>query len=134
MSRDEFFDALGGEPGDPGSSEDFFDLPEIGGDGFRERLLSRCGKMQTGHRIEVSFFEALEFGQVGTVLTGREFDQSDEGVGNAAHRRNHHGRALARLSGKQNSGGSLIALRVGEAGAAKFVNDPSGDHLFVTRF
>ncbi len=100
MSRDEFFDAPGGELGDPGSSEDFLDLPEIGGDGFRKRLLSPCGKMQTAQRIEVSFLEALEFGQVGTVLTGREFDQSDEGVGNAAHRRNHHGGALAPLLGK----------------------------------
>ena len=97
VSRDEFFDALGGKPGDPRSSEDFFDLPEIGGDGFRERLLSCGGKMQTGHRIEVSFFEALEFGQIRIILINRAFDQFDEGVGHAAHRRNHHGRAIAPL-------------------------------------
>ena len=76
MSRDEFLDALGGEPGDPGSSEDFFDLSEIGGDGSHERLVSRRVKLQTGGRLEVSFFEALEFFPVRTVLTGREFHQS----------------------------------------------------------
>ena len=60
MARDKFPGLLRWKPGDPDSSQNVFEVLEICGNGFRERLVLRFGQAELGDRIEMSFFQAVK--------------------------------------------------------------------------
>ena len=135
VAGDKFPDGLGWKRGDPNSPQDFFDVLEIGGQAFRKRLLLLFGKTEFSHRFEMSFLQAPKLCEIRIVLTRGELYQLNQAIGHAAHRRDNHSHAFSIRSQErtQNAANRLITTRVGHAGAAEFVNDPLGNHLFASR-
>src|SRR4030095_657533 len=133
MACDKFAGTLRWKPGDPDSSENFFDVLEICSNAFRERLVLSFGQLELGDRFEMSFFQAVKLCEVGIVSKRRECQQLKQAIGHAAHRGNNHGHAFVITAERQqNPRRRFIATRVGYAGAAQLVNAPSGSHCFRT--
>ena len=84
------------------------------GNAIRERLLLCFGKPELGHRIEMSFFQAVKLCAIGIVSARREFQYLNQAIGHAAHRGNNHCHAFFILGERQqNPPRRFKATRVG---------------------
>ena len=73
----------------------------------------------------MSLFKRLEFCRIRIVSCLGDLYEFDERVGDAAHRRNdHRGMFADPLLCSQDVGYGFVAVGIGDASAAKFMNDP----------